>query len=337
MIKKKNKNIKEQMNKNNKIKDYLLGGNDKLIGSIIGLKKKRFIIKNLENWKNDKTDIKYLPEGFAILLYFDHRTGKIERHLYHPNLTFFGKKPLINDYTQNIIQSRSTNYINPYVFNYNPEILLQKTLKNLINFKGQHDQTKLKILESEMSKDRASPLIEIDNKEFEHHPELLNNSYLSFKNLCDGKLTRFMYNLFILELSRDYLRNLNINIEKNEDRIKDLSLKDSITDMLKIRFNNEQTIKWLILDYPSNEELKEIYIPKHLFSIQTNEMFIKHFNIKLIPILIKESPPVIKDLKNLINSNTVLNNNKLSYLINKFNRTNIDRCIKILDKNIIIK
>jgi len=182
-------------------------------------------------------------------------------------------------------------------------------------------------------KHRASPLIEIDDREFKNHPELLNNSYLSFKNLFDGKLTRYMYNLFILELFRDYILNLNKNIEKHEDKIKDLSLKDSITDMLKIRFNNEQTIKWLILDYPSNEELKEIYIPKHLFSIQTNEMFIKPYKIKLIPILINESPPVIKDLKSMINPNTVLNNNKLSHLINKFNRINLDRCVQILDKN----
>jgi hypothetical protein len=84
-------------------------------------------------------------------------------------------------------------------------------------------------------------------------------------------------------------------------------------------------IKWTILDYPSNEVMKEIYIPKHLFSIQVNEFFIKYFNIKLIPKLINDSPPVIKDLKSMINPNTVLNNVKLQHLIN------IDRCVKFLD------
>lgn len=182
-----------------------------------------------------------------------------------------------------------------------------------------------------MSNYRDRPLIEIDNKEFEHHPELGNDSYVSFKNLFDGKLTRYMYNLFILELIRDYM--LNKNIEKYNLMVKDLSLKDSITDMLKLRVDSEQTIKQTILDYPSNDENKEIYIPKHLFSIQVNNMFIKIFNIKLIPILISDSPPVIKDLKSMINSNTVLNNIKLQHLINKFNRINIYKCVKFGKSN----
>jgi hypothetical protein len=78
-------------NNNDKLKNYLLGNNDKLIGSIIGFRKSLNII-SWANWKNDQSERKYLPEGFAILLYFDHRTGKIERHLYNPNLTFFEKK-----------------------------------------------------------------------------------------------------------------------------------------------------------------------------------------------------------------------------------------------------
>jgi hypothetical protein len=141
-----------------------------------------------------------------------------------------------------------------------------------------------------------------------------------------------MYNLFIIELTRDYIKNLNTNIEKIDPMIKGLSITDTTTDMLKLRVDNEQRIKWTILDYPSKEDNKEIYIPKHLFSIQVNEMFIKYFNIKLIPILINESPPVIKDLKSMINPNTVLNNVKLPHLINKFNRINVDRCINILYK-----
>jgi hypothetical protein len=80
-----------------------------------------------------------------------------------------------------------------------------------------------------------------------------------------------------------------------------------------------------MLDYPYKETLKEIYIPKHLFSIQVNEMFITKLNIKSIPILINLSPPVIKDLKSMINSNTVLNNIKFQHLINKYNRINLEK------------
>jgi hypothetical protein len=295
--------------KNDNLTDYLLGGNDKLIGSVIGFRKS-LNLKIWENWKNDNSEVKYLPEGYAILLYFDHRTGKIERHLYNPNLTFFGKKPLVKDYMQNIIQSKSTNYINPYVFNPNKH-----------NIKSLYKDIYGPIL----------PEIEIDDQEFKDHPELRNNSYVSFKNLFDGKLTRYMYNLFMLEMIRDYFLNLNKNIEKIDHMTEALSFNDSITDMLKLRIKNEQTIKFTILDYPSKEDNKEIYIPKLLFSIQLNKMLIKHFNIKLIPKLVIDSPPVIKDLISMINPRTVLNNTKLSHLINKFNRINVDRSINFVN------
>lgn len=91
-------------------------------------------------------------------------------------------------------------------------------------------------------------------------------------------------------------------------------------------------IKTLILDYPSKDEIKEIYVPKHLFSKPVSEFLEKSLNIRLIPILMKDNPQIIRDLKSLVNSNTVLNNTKLSHLINKFNRTNMDRCVHILEQ-----
>jgi hypothetical protein len=344
--KKKNKNkntnnIKiERMNKKyDKLNDYLLGGNDKLIGSIIGFK--RYLVKtNFDKWielrnkkKNNiggddyKLELNYLPEGFAILLYFDHRTGVIERHLYNPNLTFFGKKPLVNDYTRNIIQSKSTTYVNPYVFNYNPDVLFTPTLASMISNKIKRDDyTAFYQLYSEMEKFRDRPLIEIDAKEFKHHPDFIKEDMQSLKYLFDGKLSRFMFNLFILDLTRDYIINLNKNIEMN----KSTSYIDKITDMKILRENKENNpIKFVILDYPSNETLKEIYIPKHLFSREINDLFIKQLNIKLVPVLMKDNPQIIKDLKSMINSRTVMNNTKLSHLINKFNRIIIDRCINL--------
>jgi hypothetical protein len=58
-------------------------------------------------------------------------------------------------------------------------------------------------------------------------------------------------------------------------------------------------------------------------------MMEQNFNIKLIPKLVNESPQVIKDLTSMINPTTVLNNIKLSHLINKFNRINVDRSINL--------
>jgi len=255
--------------KNDKLRDYLLGGNVKLIGSIIGfskgLKFNKWVKWNNNNskiFKGEKNELNYLPEGYAILLYFYHRTGKIERHLYNPNLTFWGKKPLVNDYTQNKKESWRSYPVNPYMFNPNPNLLnnksLMKTLQNETNWNIETDR----------------PVIEIDNTEFKNHPELIDYGLNSFKYLFDGKLSRIIFNSFITELTRDYIINLNKNIEKLEAIDNKLTLKDSITDMKIIRRNDEnQTIKMVILDYPSNDELKEIYVPKYLFTKQVNDFF----------------------------------------------------------------
>jgi hypothetical protein len=200
---------------------------------------------NSKIFKADKNELNYLPEGYAILSYFYHRTGKIDRHLYNPNLTFWGKKPLVNDYTQNKKESIFTHPVNPYMFNHNPNIFnnksLMKTLQNETNWNFETDR----------------PVIEIENNEFKNQPELIDYGLNSFKYLLDGKLSRFMFNTVITELTRDYIINLNKNIEKLEAIDNNLTLKDSITDMKIIRDNNEnQTIKMVILDYPSNDELK---------------------------------------------------------------------------------
>lgn len=72
--------------------------------------------------------------------------------------------------------------------------------------------------------------------------------------------------------------------------------------------------------------MKEIYLPKHLFIDKFNDTITKQLNIKLVPKLLNDVPPVLKDLKSLINSNTVLNKTKLSNLKHKFNRINVERC-----------
>lgn len=53
-----------KIQQNDKLKDYLLGGNDKLIGSIIGFRRK-LNLKNMENWKNDKSKKKRKKQIFT--------------------------------------------------------------------------------------------------------------------------------------------------------------------------------------------------------------------------------------------------------------------------------
>jgi hypothetical protein len=52
------------------------------------------------------------------------------------------------------------------------------------------------------------------------------------KYLFDGKLTRFMFNMFIIELTRDYILNLDKNLEIY-NFLK--PYKDKITDMKILR------------------------------------------------------------------------------------------------------
>lgn len=66
-----------------------------------------------------------------------------------------------------------------------------------------------------------------------------------------------------------------------------------------------------IFNYSSKAELKEIYIPKHLFSKGINNIKYKQFKTNLIPKLIDEIPPIIKNLKTMIINNTVINNTKI--------------------------
>nr|YP_009739367.1 LAGLIDADG homing endonuclease [Tricholoma bakamatsutake]QIC20211.1 LAGLIDADG homing endonuclease [Tricholoma bakamatsutake] len=54
-----------------------------------------------------------------------------------------------------------------------------------------------------------------------------------------------------------------------------------------------------VIDYPSNDVMKEIYIPKHLYFEYYNDA-IK--SIKLVPKLLNDLPLVLKDMKSLINN-----------------------------------
>nr|YP_009739368.1 hypothetical protein [Tricholoma bakamatsutake]QIC20212.1 hypothetical protein [Tricholoma bakamatsutake] len=297
---------KQMKNKKFSLNDYLLGGNDNLIGTIIGFKK-GLIYKNLVKWHGIELSNKYivdgefqknyLPEGFAVLLYFDHRTCRIERHLFNPNLVFMGKNPNILDVNDNSLHNILVR--NPYLYN---------------------------------GKLEGSPIIELKNEEISHYFQDGNISYnnsllreISFDILADGKLNKNMMSKFMWDLIVNYLLSLYSNLDKNVDILEDENITD-IREIRKLKFKNADRVRRLVIDYPSNETMKEIYVPKHLFIDKFNYTVTKPHNIKFISKLLNDVPPVLTDLKSLINSNTVLNNTKLCHLIHKFNRINVDRC-----------
>nr|YP_009739467.1 hypothetical protein [Tricholoma saponaceum]QIC20311.1 hypothetical protein [Tricholoma saponaceum] len=355
-------NIKSNINYNPVLKtkllrDYLLNGNDNLVGTIIGFRKGLKKV-NLYKWRELTTAGKltgekhYLPEGFAVLLYFDHRTAQIERHLFNPNLVFFGKKPLINDHIANKFESTALEYVNPYVFNYNPNVCFTWLLRHLIVKKTVNDyQRHYEQFISECNKFRDRPLIEISDNEYlnlneEDFPSQESKSISSIKRLYDGKITRDMVGIFMIELIRTYLRPLQNNkikttLDINSDSI--VWWKEEVTDMNILRNEGKiEDMKHLILDSPRTGNNGVIYIPKEMSGllevkdetpINIINNFKSNWNTDLIEKSINDSPPVIRDLKSMINPKTVKNNIKLSHLINKFNRITLERCIKLLKQS----
>lgn len=117
----------EIKSKNNNIKDYLLGGNENLIGSIISFRKALRKEKFEKIYISDSKK-KHYPEGFAVMLYFDHRIGRIVRHLFNPNLIFWGMEP---HFLRPIIDDNSTpaDEISQTIFRIREK-------ENTVDFKG---------------------------------------------------------------------------------------------------------------------------------------------------------------------------------------------------------
>nr|YP_009739447.1 hypothetical protein [Tricholoma saponaceum]QIC20291.1 hypothetical protein [Tricholoma saponaceum] len=349
-------NIKSNINYNPVLKtkllrDYLLNGNDNLVGTIIGFRKGLKKV-NLYKWRELTTAGKltgekhYLPEGFAVLLYFDHRTAQIERHLFNPNLVFFGKKPLINDHIANKFESTALEYVNPYVFNYNPNVCFTWLLRHLIVKKTVNDyQRHYEQFISECNKFRDRPLITITKDEFKNlgvdeFQFKGRESESSIKRLCDGKVTKNMVGIFMIELTRSYLSPLISNKIKtvlDDYSEHELGWRNDVTDMNILRNSGHvEHMTHLFLDYPKKTHI--MYVPKGMTTMldiwEGKKTFISDgykskFGIEFIEKSVVDSPPVIRDLKSMINPKTVKNNVKLSHLINKFNRITLDRCIEL--------
>lgn len=99
----------------------------------------------------------------VLLLYFDHRTCRIERHLFKPNLVFMGKPNILGGNENSILSLLATN---PYLYD------------------GKGD---------------GRPIIELNNEDISHYFQDGNISYnknllleITFDLLADGKLTKNM-------------------------------------------------------------------------------------------------------------------------------------------------
>ena len=206
-------------------------------------------------------------------------------------------------------------------------------------------------MNSELHRFRNRPLIEISEDEYLNlseedfkTPEAKSQS--SLKRLYDGKITRDMVGIFMIELTRSYLRPLhNCDVEGrlvsvSEYKKGKVDWKSMITDMNVLRSGNSfEYVSPLLLTYPEN--MSTLYVPKGmttiLDTIGSEKTFItnlykSNWNINLVEKSIVDSPQVIKDLKSMISPKTVKNNTKLSHLINKFNRVTLDKCIELSKK-----
>lgn len=274
------------------MKDYLLGGNEQLIGTVLairkGLKKSNFD-KYMQAVQEDPNNKHFIPEGYAVMLYFDHRLARIVRHLFNPNLTFWGKTPELADFTTIESRYKSLPKKNPYLYNYDLEL---------------KDQT---------------PIIAIEQIDVKHSP---NVPAVVPKTFFDGKINSRMITAFFYHLYSNWLMKGQVydttdflSILQNTDPVgihKDGVFQYADDNELISNSNIKELEVSPVIDYP---ESGEVYIPKGL-SVHFSSMF---SDIRFVHKTIDESPQVIHDLKSVINTTTIQNNKNLIKNINKFN------------------
>nr|YP_010170430.1 hypothetical protein K8K84_mgp040 [Phanerochaete carnosa]QRZ60412.1 hypothetical protein [Phanerochaete carnosa] len=299
------------------IKNYLLGNNNNLVGTIIafrkGLVKSRFF-EYVEAKNNDPKNKHYLPESFAVLLYFDHRVGRIVRYLFNPNLIFWGKEPFVVDYNKE--PSEAMDWLNSIYskINYSgqPDYVGKETNPYLYNIKH-HLLHKRFLIESRQD----------DLKHIEHDD--YNTKYL-----FNGKITSSMLKIFIVELIRDYFLTKNIysscdmNIIRENTNPVDYFEYDNAIIKAKVSRQTEistDKIKYInvdpVLEYPEN---KDIYTQKSFKTGKFINNVSKHLNINYVQKKNNELPPVINDLKKFINASTIQNKKFLDNRIDRFNK-----------------
>jgi hypothetical protein len=304
--------MKTQYNK------YLLGGNLDLVGSIIG------IVKGIRRTK-DK------DPGYAILLYFDHRTARIERYLYNPNL----KREEIS-YDKFLSKLEELE---------NKKGITNKEIQDIFYYTSQLDiiaeQISNPILFSTEDYKIGSLL---ENKSKEELIEIFGDlQFYQLYALLDGKLNKRFYSTFYKELilsyfsrgkERKYYPNPNVTLIKYIERNDLLLMKaferfscytdKAITNEIGLEFKPQ-----FYLTEPKTGHLNQIYVPQNFTTeLKSSDLYKynKNYNFKFVPKKLTDCPSCILDLKSVINDNSINNYNDL--------RNNVDKCNEIIKKKL---
>ena len=305
-------------------KKYLLGNNDNLVGTILAIRKGLVKSKYLE-YELDSREVKdikdapkvYSPEAYSILLYFDHRTARIVRFLFNPNMIFWNRKPNLynfyRDESQKLIENDPSlplsnvhnidASLKKYYVDYNIDDDDSKTVYSKVN--------KLPFLYNQMEIDPSEkdvvPNFILDNDKY----NMIQDEYKkgrNFKFLFDGKISKRMVALFLIQLHRDYLHN--------KIQCKNCDMEELYNTFLDTQGSEVVNVE-PVFDYPEN---KVIYIPK---SISVPNYLVDRFsndhNVTFEHKGILDLPPVINDLRSFINPGLVQNK---KFLINRIERFN---------------
>ena len=235
-----------------------------------------------------KLENKHLNIKIACLLLYDHTKCKITRYLLNVNEPF--EVVVIKD------ETKSKFEIVPFEYN----------LTNDSKFKD---------------------LVVLDNKVIKNlcKEDRVDNKFLSY--LSDGRLNKTFILNFII-----YLLNTRKKVhDVSYNNIFDYRIINALHNRL-LDFNKEK----VIIDKITNEKVlfqldRErpfiVNIPKNLHGIldRISELTLNQYNIKFIPYLAEDLPPVINDLKSQLNFKSIQNQPDLDQRIIKFNNLNLKR------------
>lgn len=152
--------------------------------------------------QEDPNNKHFIPEGYAVMLYFDHRLARIVRHLFNPNLTFWGKTPELADFTTIESRYKSLPKKNPYLYNYDLEL---------------KDQT---------------PIIAIEQIDVKHSP---NVPAVVPKTFFDGKINSRMITAFYYHLYSDWLMKGHVYDTTDFLTIRQVGIGPTIRVLLALR------------------------------------------------------------------------------------------------------
>jgi hypothetical protein len=171
---------------------------------------------------------------------------------------------------------------------------------------------------------KERPVVKLDSLDLKHNS---GHGPLTIKSLCDGRINKHMIDVFYYALMSDYLTTKKVYDSTDFSEIRSNTIPTKIssrgTVSIDSKLHPSANINELevspIIPYPSESHGKrEIYIPKGITCNWTNVL--ESAGYYFIPKALGDTPQVIKDLKSVINANTIHNNKNLNININKFNK-----------------